>query len=305
MPNPEISVVMPARNAEKTLHHAVASILCQSYDDWELLIMDDGSTDRTFAIAEQFGDRRIRAFSDGVSRGLSAQVNRAISTARGQYLARQDADDVSYPDRLQKQWDFLETHSDVDLLGGAALIFRYEGQARGVRRYPASHEQICARPWLQMAVTHATWMGRVGWFSRNPYRVDVPRAQDWELLRRTFRESHFANLPDVLVGVREDSISLWKQILTRQQVCKLALEFSRHDGDFLMAGKTIAAELPRAALDVLAVASGLGFALLPRRLQPASQTEINQWKAVWETVNSVDNHCPPRHDGSFLCVEKS
>jgi glycosyltransferase involved in cell wall biosynthesis len=305
MPDSTISVVMPARNAEKTLHHAVASILCQSYEDWELLIMDDGSTDRTLAIAEQFGDRRVRVFSDGACRGLSAQVNRAITMARGQFLARQDADDVSYPDRLQRQRDFLEANPDVDLLGAACLTFRDDGEVGGVRRYPPDHKRICARPWLQIAVTHATWMGRLGWFSRNRYRGDVARAQDWELLRRTFRNSHFANLPEVLVGVREDSISLRKQMLTRRQVCKLALEFSTQERDFLTACKTIAAESPRAALDVLAVVSGLGFALLPRRLQPATQTEINQWKAVWETVNSVDKHCQLPHNGSFLCVEKS
>jgi len=289
MQNPTISIALPALNSESTLQDAVLSILHQSYEHWELLIVDDGSSDRTIAAAKRFTDPRIRLFSNGVHRGLSAQLNLAVKIARGRYIARMDADDIAYPDRLKRQLEFLEAHPHVDLVGAAVMLFRSSGVAGGVRRYPPGHEEICARPWLRMPVTHSTWMGRLDWFRRNPYRVDVTRAQDWELLRRTFRDSRFANIQDALSGVREDSISLRKQLTARRNICALALEFARQDRDLVTAGRTIAAELPRAAADVLAIGSGLGLALLPRRAQPATPVEIEEWNTVWETIQSACN----------------
>lgn len=294
MQNPKVSILLPALNAEETVQDAIVSILRQSYEDWELLIMDDGSIDRTAGIAAQFPDTRIRVLSDGVHRGRSAQLNLAMKIARGKYVARMDADDIAYPDRLQKQLEFLECHPNVNLVGTAVMLFRSGGRIAGVRRYPANHEEICARPWLRMPVIHASWMGQIEWFRRHPYRVDATRVEDYDLLRRTHPESRFANIREVLLGVREDSISLHQQMIARKEICKYAIESSRRDRDFPAAGRTLAAQLPRAALDILAVGSGLGLALLPRGARPATRAEIEEWNAVWKAMRSVyiANHLP-------------
>jgi glycosyltransferase involved in cell wall biosynthesis len=283
MQNPKISVLLPARNAERTVHEAIVSILRQSYEDWELLFLDDGSIDRTAEIAAQFRDLRIRVLSDGVHRGRSGQLNMAMQIARGKYIARMDADDIAYPHRLQEQVEFLRRHPDVDVVGTAVMLFRSTGSAVGVRRFPASHEEICARPWLRMPVIHATWIGQIGWFRRHPYPIEAVRAEDYALLRRTYRESRFANIRDVLLGVREDSILLRQQMIARKEVCQYAIEASKRDRDFT-AVKTIVAQATRAALDILAVGSGLGLAILPRGATRATPVEVKEWNTVWKTV---------------------
>src|SRR6266851_3481475 len=121
---PKISVALAALNSERTLAAAIASLQAQSYGDWELLLMDDGSSDSTLKIAQSFQDLRIRIVADGVHRGLPAQLNRAVQIARGKYLARMDADDIAYPARLQKQVEFLERNPDVDLTAGWVTVFR-------------------------------------------------------------------------------------------------------------------------------------------------------------------------------------
>ena len=290
--DPKVSVLLPALNAESTLADAIVSIVHQSHEDWELLVIDDGSSDRSVAIAKQFGDPRIRVLSEGVHRGLSAQLNVGVNAARGAFLARLDADDVAYPTRLEKQVAFLEDRPEVDLLGSAALLFRSDGQVRGVRRSPEEHADICARPWLRMPVIHSSWMGRSGWFRSHPYRLDATRMEDFELLRRTYRNSRFANLSEILLGVREDSILLRTQLIARKELCRYAIECSRRDKD-LLALKTIAAQIPRALLDVIAVCSGLGLAILPRSASPTTATELADWNDVWATIHSAQTRYQP------------
>jgi glycosyltransferase involved in cell wall biosynthesis len=104
---PLVSVGMPVRNCGKTLRAAIRSILWQTYPRWELLILDDASTDKTVEIARSFDDSRIKVLVDGVRRGLPARLNEAIFQSNGQYLARMDGDDVAYPERLERQIRFL------------------------------------------------------------------------------------------------------------------------------------------------------------------------------------------------------
>src|SRR4051812_45056228 len=94
---PVVSIGMPAFNSGKSIASSISSILHQSYGSWELLVMDDGSTDETVRVANGFGDQRIRVVADGQHRGLPTQLNRAVQLGRGKYFARMDADDIAYP----------------------------------------------------------------------------------------------------------------------------------------------------------------------------------------------------------------
>lgn len=114
--SPLISVVMTVYNGEKYLRAAIESILDQTFKDFEFIIVDDGSTDRSLAIIKSYKDARIRVISHK-NMGVSASCNKAMKIARGVYIARQDADDISLPDRFQKQVDYLRRHSEVGLLG--------------------------------------------------------------------------------------------------------------------------------------------------------------------------------------------
>lgn len=205
---PLVSIGMSVRNSESTLKPALRSILQQTYTNWELLLLDDGSRDETVSIARRYEDPRIRLIADGRGLGLAARLNQAVGLARGAYFARMDGDDISYPERLERQVGMLELHREVNLLGCGAIVFDSRGEAVGRLPSRLDHEEICARPWAGFYLAHPTWMGRIEWFRKNPYRKDALRAQDQDLLLRTYRQSRFAALSDVLLGYRQETLSL-------------------------------------------------------------------------------------------------
>ena len=112
---PKVSVVMPAYNAEKYIREAIDSVLAQTFTDFEFIILDDGSTDATAAIIQSYEDDRIRFCPNERNMGVAATLNRALKLAQGEYIARMDADDVSYKNRLEMQLDFIKKSGcDID-----------------------------------------------------------------------------------------------------------------------------------------------------------------------------------------------
>lgn len=201
---PLVSIALPAFNAEKTVGDAIASILLQTYQNWELLFIDDGSRDQTVAIAKGFNDPRIKIFSDGTNKGLPARLNEAIDKSSGKYFARMDNDDICFPERIQKQVQYMEAHPEIDLLGVRALTFITLQRVTGLFPFRATHDAICARPWSGFYLPHPTWMGRLEWFRKHRYRTpEVKRAEDQELLLRTYPVSRFSCLPEILFAYRQ------------------------------------------------------------------------------------------------------
>jgi glycosyltransferase involved in cell wall biosynthesis len=284
MEQPLVSVALPMLNSRKTIGDAIRSVVWQGYPKWELLVLDDGSNDGGIDLAKDFNDPRIRIMADGVHRGLPAQLNRAVQMARGEYFARMDADDIAYPSRFQKQVEFLQSHPDVDLVGASVAVFRSDGTLLGLRRPPAGHAEICARPWSGVPMVHPTWMGRIQWFRENPYRTDAVRMEDRELLVRTYSHSRFANLSEVLLGYREDSLSLAKLFQARKNTSRLIVEYGREHRKFVLAGTTIAGQIGRFALETLALSTGLGYKILRHRIPPATRAEAEEWKQVWAAI---------------------
>ena len=123
MNRPEISVILPFRDASSTLRRAVKSILDQNFTDFELLLVDDGSTDDSPDIADSFDDDRIRHVKLKPL-GIVGALNEGIYASHGNYIARMDADDYSHPERLRKQYDFLQANPDV---GVVSCLIRYFG----------------------------------------------------------------------------------------------------------------------------------------------------------------------------------
>ncbi len=138
MNEPLISVVLPAYNASATIGDAIRSILKQSYTNFELILIDDGSTDETVSVIESFNDDRIRLLRNAGNQGLIATLNRGLLVAKGKYVARMDADDISTSVRFEAQLD-LSRRLDCDIVGSWIQKF---GEAEGIGRYPVNHEQI-------------------------------------------------------------------------------------------------------------------------------------------------------------------
>ncbi len=282
---PLISVGMPVLNCEKTLELAIRSILRQICGEWELIVIDDGSTDRTVEIARSFSDRRVLVFANGVHKGLSERLNEAIHLSRGKYFARMDGDDVAYPERFDRQVRHLVEHPEVDLLGAGILVFKGSGCALGTRTIWRTHEEICRRPWAGFYLPHPTWMGRTRWFRQFLYRREAVRMEDHDLMLRAYRSSRFASLPEILVGYREDGFSLRKSIRGRCHCAKLLLRGSLEGsiGPFFVFRGVVAQTL-KALVEIFAVVTFQTRGILRHRAIPVSARESVRWEQVWREL---------------------
>jgi glycosyltransferase involved in cell wall biosynthesis len=224
MADPIITIAMPFYNSAATLELSIRSLLNQSYGDFELLLCDDGSDDRGLAIAHSFDDPRVICWSDGRRLRLAARLNECIDRARGSYLARMDADDIAYPDRLARQLAFLGNHTEVDLCSAGALVFGKQGRPLWRFSPDQEHADITRSPFRGFPLWHPLWMGHIEWFRRWRYEESAWLAQDQELLLRSYRLSRFANLPQVLLGYRRERVTLKRlfryKLLHIQYVCK-------------------------------------------------------------------------------------
>jgi len=287
---PVISVGMPVFNCRQTLRDAVVSIMRQSFGDWELLILDDGSTDGTAELARSFGDPRILVFSDGSNRGLAARLNEAVRLSRGEYFARMDGDDIAYPQRLTRQIDYLRAYPEIDLVGGWALVFDSTFDVRGKRMTPESHAAICAAPWAGFPLIHPTFMARKTWFERFPYDANLNKAQDQALLAGSCLSSRFANVQEIVLAYREDLPGLRK--LWASRCCMMFGMFRafRGEGRTCWAWRSVLAQTMRMLLDLVASVGPLRSYQVGRRSVALSADDSRRWH---ELIRQIHVKHPP------------
>lgn len=199
MTTPRISVLMPVYNGGAYLRPAIDSILAQTFTDFEFLIIDDGSTDDSLAIARSYADPRIRLEPNGRNLGLIATLNRGLGLVRGEYIARMDCDDISFPGRLARQVAMLDRHPEIGLCG--TWFERVEGKVRTIIRPPLDDGVIRLFLTFQNAFAHNTIMLRRSIIERYQLRYDpqYPHAEDYEFWTRCAEHTRLANLPEVLL----------------------------------------------------------------------------------------------------------
>ena len=284
---PLITIGLPIYNAELTLASAIASIISQTYVEWELLLLNDGSDDASFAIAKSFNDERIVVISDNQNKGISARLNQAVNLARGKYFCRMDADDVAFPGRLEKQVAFLESHPDVDLVASSFVVFRNDGSLCGVVQIPESHQEICHHPWRGFLFPHPTWMGVAAWFKGHSYSSEADGAEDQLLLYNSYRESHFAGIPDVLLGYREDRRS-FRKMSGRRMVFWRAIAGSSIKGwrfsDLLLLSLIQPVKIVADFLNTV-----MGVAGTRNKLDAVSPADTVAWRGIWAEISRLDN----------------
>tara|TARA_E500000331_G_C17235553_1_gene704601 strand:+ start:29 stop:1075 length:1047 start_codon:yes stop_codon:yes gene_type:complete len=211
--SPQISVLLPVHNCEFYVKQSIQSILDQSFIDFELIIIDDGSTDNSFEIIKGFEDQRIRVFTQS-NQGLSATLNRGISLSRSSLIARQDADDISLPNRLKLQVDYMHSHPEIVLLGSAAQIIDKDKLVNRFRIPPLTSKQCRYTLLFENCFTHTSIIIRkfvfdeIGVYSTSKNRQPP---EDYELWSRISRCFEIANLPDKLVLYRESPNSLCRR----------------------------------------------------------------------------------------------
>jgi hypothetical protein len=203
--NPAVSVVLPVYNCPGLVGEAIESILGQTCHDFELIVIDDGSTDETPGVLARYDDTRIRLVTQG-NRGLAATLNRGIELARGRYIARQDQDDISYPDRLAKQVSYLDANGNCALVGTWAEIWRESTATGRQHQHAASNARLQFELLLNNPFVHSSVMIRKSALDRvGGYSVDRQRQppEDYELWSRIARQYEVANIPEVLHIYRE------------------------------------------------------------------------------------------------------
>lgn len=279
--DPLVSIIMPVLNAERTLATAIRSILSQNVVGWELLILDDGSSDNSLQIARRFNDSRIRIYSDGRHVNLPSRLNQGITLSRGKYIARMDADDISYPNRLYTQVCFLEAHPEIDLIGSRVIIFNDAGIVIGTYPHRQKHRQICKKPWAGFYFPHPTWMGKKTWFTSNRYTSDALRMEDQDLLLRTHKDSQFECLPVFLLGYRQSSLSI-KNILTGRYNLSKSILTHLFATSPIRAFEGVFGQITKAAIDVFAITTNLNYKILKHRAIPVTQKDIDNWNKIWQ-----------------------
>ena len=197
--SPRVTVAMATFNRAELVAQAISSILAQSFADFELLVVDDGSTDCTAEVLSGFKDKRLSVVRHDSNQGIPATRNHALALARGAYLAYLDSDDWALPGRLGLQVAWLDAHPDVAALGGA--IQWREGAMLHPRviREPLSPEHIRAMLVFRCCLRNRTLMARTEVLRRFGYDETMAVAEDYHLLVRLSQEHKLANLPDVLV----------------------------------------------------------------------------------------------------------
>lgn len=283
---PLISIGMPAFNSESTLATAIRSILNQTYENWHLLLIDDGSTDGTVNIARRFTDSRISVYADRSHKGLVYRLNQAVAMSQGEYFARMDADDLAYPERLESQVGYLRRHPEVHLLGCGMLVFKGNGRAIGFRPTVETHQEICRRPSNGFPMGHPTWMGRTEWFRTHPYDPKAIRTEDQVLLLNAYLGSCFACLPEILCGYREDKLVLRKILRGRYEFTAATTHQFLARKRYLKVVEILLRQCAKAGLDTLAVATGLNYFALPHRARSLSAADRERWSVVWSELQS-------------------
>jgi glycosyltransferase involved in cell wall biosynthesis len=282
MTSPRVTVLTSIYNGEKYLREALDSILNQTFKDFEFLIINDCSTDKTAEILESYRDPRIRIVNNEENMGLTKSLNKGLKLANSEYIARMDADDISLPERLQKQVEFLDEHPEIGVLGTwiqwidenskPSIIIR-PPTAPGVIGWFLIFENCVAHPSVMMRADVIIQLGF--------YNAEAIHAQDYDLWVRANFITRIANIPDTLVQLRvwEGSISS-RQAQTQEMIAINTM----HE----MIRRVLGSEVPLETVADLRK-SGIGSLSVSSKRIGAVSSLIEQLHQVYLRQNSL-NH---------------
>lgn len=222
--SPRVTVLMASYNSERFVADSINSVLTQSYSDFEFLIVDDASTDRSPDILRHAArhDARVRVLWNEHNLGLGACLARGVEAARGEYIVRIDADDLCLADRIEQQVRHLDANPDLDVLGSGAIEISPAGKLGRHRRMPATHEKIVDSIWACPIIHPAVAFRRQRILDAGNYDSSLRRRQDYELWFRCVQYGlRFENVPTPLIYYRFDAT--WH----RKQSLRLAIQQAR------------------------------------------------------------------------------
>lgn len=218
----KVSIAIPFYNAERYIAEAIESVIRQTYKEWKLILLDDGSTDNSLNIAKKYEllDSRIKVYSDGENKNLGYRLNQIPTLVDTKYLARMDADDIMHPERIEKQLEFLKENPEIDVLGTNAYTINEFNKVVGVRAKLDEKEEIIR----VNSFIHPTIMAKNQWFKDNPYDVNAVRMEDAELWYRVREKNNFQMISEPLFFYREFGSSYYKKYFATYKSKKYILK---------------------------------------------------------------------------------
>jgi glycosyltransferase involved in cell wall biosynthesis len=223
MDSPKVSVLMPVYNADKYLKDSISSILNQTFTDFELIIIDDGSTDKSWEIIKNFQkiDNRIVAVKNEKNLGIAGNLNKSISFSKGKYLARMDADDWSYPDRFIKQVEALDRNQEIGIIGGSIEVCDNNLNNVYLRKYNHNDFEIRKNIFKYSPFCHPAIMFRREAIINNKYNERLSPTEDYDIYFRIGKNWKFSNLKDNLLKYRNSKNQSSNSQANRQQYLTL------------------------------------------------------------------------------------
>lgn len=282
MSKPDVTVGISFKNPGQYFSLALQSVFAQTFRNWELLLMDDGSTDGSAEFASSIRDPRVRVFSDGACRGLSVRLNELVGLAEGRYFVRMDADDAMHSRRLERQVEALEKENRSTVVGSAAYSMDRNSNVIGFR--PAAPRQRLGFS-ARHSFHHPTVAGPVSWFRQNPYseRPVYSRAEDAELWCRTTHHTSFVSLHEPLLFYREMGASAFGNYLA-SEFGILHLLWERHRKPYLAYAARASVELMKIWLAFVCEGLGKGEWLDRRRYTPLNPESLEQAREALDAV---------------------
>lgn len=293
---PLISVILPVYNGEKFLRKAIDSILKQTYKNFELIIINDGSTDKSAAIIESISDSRIKVINNRNNLRLPRSLNIGISLAKGEYIARMDADDICLPERLEKQFNFLETNKDVGVCGTNISIIDENETILTDRVWGDNNPPIEWSLLWENPIAHSTVMIRTNIIKRDELFYREIYSEDSDLWCRLALKTRIKRINDVLLLYRYRADSEFNK--NRRKHLEAALEVSEN-----YAIRTLATKINRNYRELTAFYSALhkdkeSYDYKDFKLQ------IELWDALRKKVNFTKEEEDAILYNIFLTIEK-
>ncbi|MEJ5259737.1 MAG: glycosyltransferase family 2 protein [Anaerohalosphaeraceae bacterium] len=271
---PLVTISSAFYNTGPMLLDMVRSVFSQTFTDWELVLVDDGSTDDSLQIARSVRDPRVRVYSNGRNLGRAASLNRITELARGKYIARLDSDDLCSPNRIQKQVELIESDPKIDVVGTGMCYLGEGDQPLGYGRAVQGHDKICAHPNRTFHIAHGTLLGKKTWFQKFRYDERLPLAIDFNLFFRSYKASVFDNVPEPLYYYRFDkSFNLRKQWTARRVGAGFLFRYNWQEQKYIRAVSSLLSQYFKFAVTVGMFYTGLRGKLMQRRFGKMSEAE--------------------------------
>ncbi len=207
--NSLVSVIMPVKDAGKFVVEAVESIQNQTYKNWEMIVVDDGSTDETGKILKKFArkDKRIMVITNKISRGIGASLNMALTKARGIYIARMDGDDIALPNRLATQVSYLQRYRNIVAVGGQVEMIDSESEIFAYKHFPTDPHRLREMIMWMVPLQHPVMMARASVYKKCRYDENFKTAEDVEMFLQLMRYGELGNVSQVVYQYRKADTS--------------------------------------------------------------------------------------------------